>query len=78
MGCTECESATKCTACDPDKSIRDDLCKCEIGKYIDDNDVCQECSSAINYCVECDTSSDCLKCQNGTDREPKNGQCPCK
>ena len=51
MGCVTCNSKTECVTCDPDKTIRDGLCKCDIGSYIDSNDACQLCSDAINFCA---------------------------
>ena len=77
MGCTACSSDANCSECDPDKQIRDNVCKCPVGQYINAQDVCSLCSDAIGHCIECDKADTCLKCQENVDREVKDGKCPC-
>ena len=73
--CTECTSATFCTACKTNYELEGTECtqiKCPAGQYVEHSE-CHPCSEAIENCVECATSKTCTKCDE--DMILENGKC---
>lgn len=79
--CAECESLTRCTACDASKSLSLDgfSCVCPNGFFLvitSTNATCEKCDSSCGTCSG--TASNCLTCVDDTRALNSNGECPCK
>jgi hypothetical protein len=88
LGCTLCDSATKCNKCkDKSSSLINGVCECPKGTYMDKNGECKQCGkdcatcSDANTCTSCKESTKLLKegkCECGQNQyEDKNGKCVC-
>ena len=66
INCLKCDSATTCDECDSTKSIWDEttsrcVAQCPPATY----ENAGECAHCSDFCNECTTSYNCIKCFDG-------------
>ena len=58
--------------------LENNICVCDdSGQYIDTDETCQNCNTTLDFCLRCQSATECIDCETGIDRHLENGTCQC-